>query len=301
MKKNPLVSIIMNCYNGEKYLKDSIRSILNQEYQNWELIFWDNKSKDKSKIFYLKFKDKRLKYFCAKKFTNLYAARNLAIQKAKGDIITFLDVDDLWLPSKLLKQVYFFNKNKNVELIYSNYFNIKKYFGINFKSLQFKYFLPSGFITNQLLNSYCVGWLTVGFKRSIIKKKLFNEKLNMVADFDFIINLSLKKKFFCIQEPLAIYRQHPNQLTRKNFYLQAEHYLKWYKTTKLKIKLKKFKNLDKFFNRIIFLEKIISLKKTNKPLFTIMNIFLSGKLKLTLKLLIFAIFPNFFIKFIASI
>jgi len=297
-----LVSIIMNCYNGEKYLKDSIRSILNQEYKHWELIFWDNKSRDKSKKIFLKFKDKRLKYFCAKKFTNLYTARNLAIRKVKGDIITFLDVDDLWLPKKLLKQVYFFDKNKDAELVYSNYFNAKKYFGIDFKSLQFKKILPSGFITNQLLNSYCVGWLTVGIKKSMIKKKkLFNEKLNMVADFDFIINISLKKKIFCIQEPLAIYRQHPNQLTRKNFFLQAEHYLKWYKTAKVKIKLKKLKNFDKFFNRIIFFEKILFFKNKEKPLLNIINCYVAGKLKLTLKLLIFVIFPNFFIKFIASI
>ena len=61
----------------------------------------------------MKFKDKRLKYYCAKKFTNLYAARNLAIKKAKGDIFYFLDVDDLWLSKKLSKQVNFFKINKN--------------------------------------------------------------------------------------------------------------------------------------------------------------------------------------------
>ena len=66
MKKKPLVSIIMNCYNGEKYLKDSIQSILNQNYKNWELIFWDNQSEDRSKLFFKEFKDKRLNYYYAK-------------------------------------------------------------------------------------------------------------------------------------------------------------------------------------------------------------------------------------------
>ena len=84
MKKKPLVSIIMNCYNGEKYLKDSIQSIfLNQDYKNWELIFWDNQSEDRSKFLLKEFKDKRLNYYYAKKFTNLYTARNLAIKKPK--------------------------------------------------------------------------------------------------------------------------------------------------------------------------------------------------------------------------
>ena len=52
MKKQPLVSVIMNCYNGERYLTNSIQSVLNQDYKNWELIFWDNKSEDKVKIYF---------------------------------------------------------------------------------------------------------------------------------------------------------------------------------------------------------------------------------------------------------
>ena len=301
MSKKPLVSIIMNCYNGEKYLTESLKSIQNQNYKNWELIFWDNKSTDRSKIFFKKFKDKRFKYYYANKFTNLYTARNLAIKKAKGKIFTFLDVDDLWMPNKLLKQVNYFNKNKKAQILYSNYFNLKKYFGISFKNLQFKKSLPSGFIARELLNSYCVAWLTVALRKTLIKNKLFNEELDMVSDFDFVINTSLKKKIFCIQEPLAISRKHSDQLQRKNFYLQAEHYLKWYKIIKLKIKFKKLKHLNNFLNRIIFFETILAFKKENKFFKIIFQIFLSGKVKLAFKLLVFATFPNFFIKFIASI
>ena len=301
MSKTPLVSIIMNCFNGEKYLTESLKSIQNQNYKNWELIFWDNKSTDRSKIIFKKFKDKRFKYYYAKKFTNLYTARNLAIKKAKGKILTFLDVDDLWAQNKLLKQVDFFNKNKNAQILYSNYFNLKKYFGIHFKKLQFKKILPSGFITRELLNSYCVAWLTVALRKNLIKKKLFNEELDMVSDFDFVINASFKKKIFCIQEPLAISRKHSDQLQRRNFYLQAEHYLKWYKITKLKIKLKKLKNLNNFLDRINFFEKILTFKKENKYFKNIFEVFLNGKIKLAFKLLVFVSFPNFFIKFIASV
>ena len=296
-----LVSIIVNCYNGEKYLKKTLESIQKQEYSNWELIFWDNHSSDSSKQIFHTFKDKRFKYYYAKKFTNLYTARNLAIKKAKGKILTFLDVDDLWMPNKLLKQVNFFNKNKKAQILYSNYFNLKKYFGMNFKNLQFKKSLPSGFITRELLNSYCVAWLTVALRKTLIKKKLFNEELDMVSDFDFVINASFKKKIFCIQEPLAISRKHSDQLQRRKFYLQAEHYLKWYKITKLKIKLKKLKNLNNFLDRINFFEKILIFKKENKYFKNIFEVFLNGKIKLAFKLLVFVSFPNFFIKFIASV
>ncbi len=301
MKNKPLVSVIMNCYNGERYLKNSINSVLNQDYKNWELIFWDNKSQDKSKKFFKQFKDNRLKYYCAKKFTNLYTARNLAMRKAKGEILTFLDVDDLWLPKKLSKQVSFFKKNKSAKIVYSNYLNLKNFFGFQYENIQFKTILPKGFITNKLLNSYCIGWLTVAIKKNINKKILFNEKLDMISDFDFMINLSLHKKIFSIQEPLGKYRQHPNQLTRKKFILQAEQYLKWYKISKTKIKFQKMKNLKKFFDRIFFLEKIIEIKKKKIFISDILNIFLRGKMKIASKLFIFKIFPNFFIKFIASI
>ena len=62
-KNAPLVSIIMNCYNGETYLNESIESILSQTYKNWELIFWDNQSKDNSAKIFKNYKDIRLKYF----------------------------------------------------------------------------------------------------------------------------------------------------------------------------------------------------------------------------------------------
>ena len=101
MSDKPLISIIMNCHNGEKYLKDSIKSILDQTYQNWELIFYDNNSNDKSKQIFFEFGDKRLKYFYSQKTLKLYKARNLAINQSKGTYISFLDCDDLWKREKL--------------------------------------------------------------------------------------------------------------------------------------------------------------------------------------------------------
>ena len=78
MKKKHLVSIILNCYNGEKYLREALSSIKTQTYKNWELIFWDNKSNDKSVDILKSFKIKKLKYYLSKQHTSLYAARNLA-------------------------------------------------------------------------------------------------------------------------------------------------------------------------------------------------------------------------------
>ncbi len=112
----------MNCHNGEKYLDQSIRSVLNQSYENWELIFFNNSSKDKSKnIINNYLQDKRIKYFESNKFLNLYDARNQAIRKSKGQYISFLDTDDYWDKNKLQIQLNFIKKN-NCKMLYSKYY-----------------------------------------------------------------------------------------------------------------------------------------------------------------------------------
>ena len=90
---NPLISIIVNCFNGEKYLKRTLESIIKQTYNNWEVVFWDNQSSDNSKKIFSEFKDKRFKYYFSKEHTSLYKARNEAIKISNGDIIAFLDTD----------------------------------------------------------------------------------------------------------------------------------------------------------------------------------------------------------------
>ena len=134
-----------------------------------------------------------------------------------------------------IKKMLNFLKNKNAEILYSNYFIQKYFFGIKYRKLKHKRLLPSGNIMTKLLKFYPIGWLTVSLKRNLIKrnKKLFDESLDMVADFDLMIRLALKK-IFCIQEPLAIYRYHKNQLSRSNFFKQIEHFLKWVNLAKKK-------------------------------------------------------------------
>ena len=105
MKKD-LVSIIINSHNGSKYIKRSVNSVLNQSYENLEVIFWDNCSVDdtKKEIERNSF-DKRFKYFYSSHFSKLYKAKCEAIKLAKGEYLAFLDVDDWWNESKLEKQI----------------------------------------------------------------------------------------------------------------------------------------------------------------------------------------------------
>ena len=112
-----LVSIVINCYNGEKYLLEAIHSDMNQTYTNWELIFWDNQSIDRSPSIVKNFKDERIKYYLSPKHTNLSLARFNAIKKTFGDWIAFLDCDDLWHHQKLEKQINQI-QNQEIGLVY---------------------------------------------------------------------------------------------------------------------------------------------------------------------------------------
>ena len=116
-----LVSVIVNCFNGSKYLNRCIDSILNQTYQNFEIVFWDNNSTDNSLEIVKRYDKKNIiVYKNPNETLKLYAARNQAIKLSNGKLISFLDTDDYWLPTKLEKQIDILN-NQKTKFVYSNY------------------------------------------------------------------------------------------------------------------------------------------------------------------------------------
>ncbi|MEB3828453.1 glycosyltransferase family 2 protein, partial [Phormidium sp. CCY1219] len=112
-KDYPLVSVIMNCYNGEKYLKEAIDSVYAQTYPNWEIIFVDNASVDQTAAIANSY-DNRLKYFRNPLTVKLGESRNIACEHAKGEFLAFLDCDDIWMPDKLELQIPLFLENQSV-------------------------------------------------------------------------------------------------------------------------------------------------------------------------------------------
>lgn len=248
MSDQPLISIIMNCHNGEKYLKDSIKSILDQTYQNWELIFYDNNSNDKSKQIFFEFSDKRLKYFYSKKTLKLYKARNLAINQSKGTYISFLDCDDLWKREKLSIQIEKI-KNTNTSVCYSNYFVLEE----KRKKIAYKNNLPEGTIKEKLLDTFCIGILTIIIKKDILEKNnlKFNDKYEIIGDFDLFLKVSEFYNFCCIQEPLAIYRLHNENTSIKKFAVYIEELKNWLHENKSQLKKQQ---LMKFVNNLDYKE-----------------------------------------------
>lgn len=118
----PLVSIIMPCYNAERYVAQSIESVLAQTYQNWELLITDDYSTDKSVEIISKYSknDDRINVMVSDEHQGIARTRNMSIARAKGKFVAFLDSDDIWYPEKLEKQVNFMLEN-NVTFTYSSY------------------------------------------------------------------------------------------------------------------------------------------------------------------------------------
>lgn len=109
-----LVSIITPSFNSDKFIAETIRSVLNQTHQNWEMIIVDDCSIDTtiSIIEQYVINDSRIRFFQLEKNSGAGIARELALSKANGDYISFLDADDLWKPLKLEKQLQFLKENK---------------------------------------------------------------------------------------------------------------------------------------------------------------------------------------------
>lgn len=121
--ENPLVSVITPCYNAASVISETIESVLAQTYQNWELLICDDCSTDNSEQIINAYcsQDSRIKLYKTQKNTgHPIEPRNISLSHAKGDIIAFLDADDLWMPEMLETSVSFMTE-RNYDIVYSDY------------------------------------------------------------------------------------------------------------------------------------------------------------------------------------
>jgi len=210
---NIKVNIVMNCFNGEEYLKEAIDSLIAQTYEDWELIFWDNCSTDKSASIVKNYNDKRIMYFQASEHTSQYEARKQAVLKCNREFIAFLDVDDLWVAIKLENQLQLFNDD-SVGFVSSNYWIINQ--KNNKKRKVFKS-MPKGHVLDKLLVQNFIGMssLMVRKKSYFNLEYGFNPKYEIVGDYDLVLRLALKNKFSSTEEPLSYYRWHGKNLSHQ--------------------------------------------------------------------------------------
>lgn len=122
MENQPLVSVIMPCYNMELYISETIASVQGQTYPDWELLIVDDASTDKTVkvVESWQHQDDRIHFFAKPEHSGIADTRNQCLIAAKGRFLAFLDSDDLWHPEKLERQLQFM-KEKGIGFCYSSY------------------------------------------------------------------------------------------------------------------------------------------------------------------------------------
>jgi len=208
LNDQPLVSVLMNCYNGERYLRPAIESVLNQTYRNWEIVFWDNQSIDSSAEICRSYGDPRIKYYRADRHTNLGGARAAAFERVSGAFTAVLDTDDLWLPTKLERQIPLFDDPEVGIVICDTLFFTDDGKERRMYAGQYP---KQGHVFGDLVKSYFVSLETVVMRTAAVKglNQAFDPELSHISDMDLIVRLSKDWKLACVPEVLAKWRVHP--------------------------------------------------------------------------------------------
>jgi glycosyltransferase involved in cell wall biosynthesis len=224
----PNISVIMNCFNGEKYLREAIDSIYAQTYSNWEIIFWDNASSDNSSRIANSY-DKKLKYYRSDKNTRLGEARVYALEKALGDYVAFLDVDDIFLPSMLEEQLNTFNNStEELGFVYGRveFFSENKSSKYNYVFKEAKS-LKSGEIFSDLCKEDFIPWPSVLVSRKrLLECGGFPSDFYLSADYWIFVNMSRNFQVGVNQNVVSKVRIHENNLSHTQHVLAAKENIK---------------------------------------------------------------------------
>lgn len=207
----PKVSVIMNCYNGEKYLREAMDSVFAQTFQDWEIVFWDNTSSDSSPQIAKSYGDAKVKYFRSPSLTNLGEARRNAVNVAQGEWVAFLDCDDIWYPEKLAVQMAAL---EGTDYIFA-YAGIREVTaeGVPMRTVVPKY--ASGDVLEALLTQFDVNMVTPVIRRSFLVSHRINFEPEITAseEYNLFVRLAARGSVLVQTEILGDYRVYSGSLT----------------------------------------------------------------------------------------
>ncbi len=199
----PVVSIIIPTYNRANLIGESISSVLNQTFKDFEVIIVDDGSVDNTESVVKSFNDARIKYIKCEKNRGACVARNLGIKIAKGKYIAFQDSDDKWLPEKLEKQIKVLTACQENSIVYTGFWRIKDNKKIYIPLNRVKQ--KDGNVYKELLNGNFISTQTLLVKKKCLEKSgVFDENLPRFQDWDLVLRLAKYYDFKFIDEPLAL-------------------------------------------------------------------------------------------------
>lgn len=223
MPESPVVSIVMTNFNGEKYIEQTIRSVLAQTYKNWELIIVDDCSTDQSVSIIQRMKDERISLIECGENGHISMAHNIGNARAKGDYIATIDSDDIWKPDKLRKQIEYLEAHPETGLCFTLVDLIDEK-GDAMSDPEIEKILQ---VKNQSRERWLHDFLVTGShlvnSSSVVRKTVMDQIgendicLLQLHDYDLWVRAALFAEFHVIEEPLMHYRRHSNSYSSTTY------------------------------------------------------------------------------------
>jgi len=206
---HPKVSIIIPTYNRAGYIVETIQSVQNQTYKNWELIIVDDGSDDNTEELVSQLQDERIQFVKAGRIGIGGKIKNIGLARASGELIAFIDSDDLWAKDKIEKQAEALQEYPDAGFCLTNGYNFRK----PNEPVDFFYRQREGKRYGDVFISYFKSEVAAFTQALLFRKSCLNtvqgfKEENSFSDADFIIRLSLHFKAVMLYEPLVYRRLH---------------------------------------------------------------------------------------------
>ncbi len=217
----PAVSVIMNCLNGAVHLRDALDSVFAQTWTDWEIVFRDNASTDASPDIAASY-GPRVRLFRAESTTPLGQARNFALEQCRGEYIAFLDCDDVWLPSKLEKQLVLFHADPQIGLVCTDTEMFRS--GKTLSRLFATTSPARGHVFRELMTRQWISMSSAMLRRTALDSldHPFDERLSVCEEADLFYRIAASWKLDFVNEPLTRWRVHNVNTTFQKFDLFAD-------------------------------------------------------------------------------
>lgn len=285
------VSVVITSYNYDKYIKDSIESVLNQSYFDFELVIIDDCSTDNSVKIIKQFEDERIKFIQNEENLGLKSSMQKAISYCSGEWIAFLESDDLWLPDTLEKRLACAEKYPQVGIIFNDVLEfgdedwllaVKNNYDRVRKILSKKTF-PKNIFYDINVHNLILTFSSVMIKRELFENVSFETPIDALLDWWLYIHIAYNTEAYYMKDKLTKWRQHKQSYImrkKKSKFKMAniEAYLDVYKTKNLGVKFLPFLVFSivqmlfsraKFYNIVLIrkIKDILHIKKRQSPLF----------------------------------
>jgi len=214
----PTVSVIIHTYNNEKFIAETVESVLNQTYKDYEIIVVDDGSEDGTRDALIPYMQKIRYHY--KENGGIASAKNAGISLSETEFVAFLDHDDLWVPDKLQLQMEHFNENPQIGLVYAKYTSFRD--GEELRTKPEKGY--SGWIFKELLSKSFIQTSTVVVKRECLDAVgPYDETFFLGDEYDMFLRIARKFQCGFVDKGLTRYRVHDTNASNNDFLFDNEN------------------------------------------------------------------------------